>query len=68
MSRLLRAFLFVVATLTLWYLGHFLVRAVWFAFVPPETASYTTWINLVLLPLAAVVAWALLRRASPPRR
>jgi hypothetical protein len=65
---LLRAFLFVVATLTLWYLGHFLVRALWLALVPPETPSYTTWINLVLLPLAAATAWMLLRRVPRERR
>lgn len=54
--------LFAVATLTLWYLGNFALRIVWAAFELAAPSVYTRTLNLVLLPLAALVAWAILRR------
>jgi hypothetical protein len=61
-QKALRVVLFVVATLTLWYLGNFALRAVWAAFDLAAPSAYTRILNLVLLPVAAVVAWAVLRR------
>jgi hypothetical protein len=65
-----RVVLFLVATLTLWYLGNFALRAVWAAFDLAAPSPTTRTLNLVLLPLAALVAWAILRRVpdGPERR
>ena len=60
--RALRVVLFLVATLALWYLGNFALRIVWAAFDLAAPSVYTRVLNLVLLPVAAVVAWAILRR------
>ena len=60
--RPLRVVLFLVATLTLWYLGNFALRAVWAAFDLAAPSATTQALNLVLLPVAALVAWAILRR------
>lgn len=59
-----RVALFVVATLALWYLGNFALRIVWAAFDLPAPSVYTQVLNLVLVPVAAVVAWAILRRVA----
>lgn len=63
-----RAILFLVATVALWYLGNFALRAVWVAFDLAPATTYTQVINLVLLPVAAVVAWAILRRVGDAER
>lgn len=60
--RPLRLVLFLVATLALWYLGNFALRAVWAAFDLTAPSATTQVLNLVLLPVAALVAWAILRR------
>lgn len=57
-----RVVLFLVATLALWYLGNFALRAVWVVLDLAPATAYTQAINLVLLPVAAVAAWAILRR------
>jgi hypothetical protein len=59
-----RVVLFVVATLALWYLGNFALRIVWAAFDLPAPSVTTRVLNLVLVPVAAVVAWAILRRVA----
>lgn len=59
-----RVVLFLVATLALWYLGNFALRAVWVVFDLAPATTYTQVLNLVLLPVAAVVAWAILRRVA----
>lgn len=66
--RAFRAVLFLVATLALWYLGNFALRAVWVVFDLAPATTYTRVINLVLLPVAAVVAWAILRRVAAGER
>lgn len=64
----LRVVLFLVATLALWYLGNFALRIVWAAFDLAAPSVYTRVLNLVLLPVAAVVAWAILRRVPDDGR
>lgn len=59
-----RVALFLVATLVLWYLGNFSLRIVWAAFDLPAPSVTTRVLNLVLVPVAAVVAWAILRRVA----
>ncbi|HEX6201824.1 MAG TPA: hypothetical protein VF100_02400 [Thermoanaerobaculia bacterium] len=59
-----RVALFVVATLALWYLGNFALRIVWAAFDLPAPSVTTQVLNLALVPVAAVVAWAILRRVT----
>lgn len=66
--RAFRVVLFLVATLALWYLGNFALRAVWVVFDLAPATTYTQVINLVLLPVAAVVAWAILRRVGDAER
>ena len=66
--KVFRVVLFLVATLTLWYLGNFALRAVWAAFDLMAPSAYTRTLNLVLLPLAALVAWAILRRVAREER
>jgi hypothetical protein len=61
-----RQFLFVaVAALVLWYLGHFALNALWLATATDLAAGWERAIDLALLPLAALVAWAVLRRLQP---
>ncbi len=62
MSRVARIAIFVVATLVLWYAGNWVLRIAWEIFDLPATTAYDRTLNLLLLPLAAVVAWAILRR------
>lgn len=66
--RPLRVVLFLVAVLTLWYLGNFALRIVWAAFdlAAPSVAARV--LNLVLVPVAALVAWAILRRVPDDGR
>jgi hypothetical protein len=59
-----RVALLVVATLVLWYLGNFALRIVWAAFDLPAPSVTTRVLNLALVPVAAVVAWAILRRVA----
>lgn len=52
----------LVGTLVLWYLAHFGFNALWLAFAGGETFLYSRLLDLALLPVCAVVAWAVLRR------
>jgi hypothetical protein len=58
----LRIVLFLVATLALWYLGNFALRATWVAFDLGPSPALVRALNLALLPLSAVATWLLLRR------
>lgn len=57
-----RVALFLVATLVLWYLGNFALRAAWAAFDLPAVSPLARVLNLALLPVSALVAWAILRK------
>lgn len=57
-----RVILFLVATLALWYLGNFALRAVWVVFDLATSTVTTQVLNVTLLVVAAVAAWAILRR------
>lgn len=65
-----RVALFLVATLVLWYLGNFGLRAAWAAFDLAPVSPTARLLNLILLPVSALVAWAILRKVPDemPRR
>lgn len=57
-----RLVLLVAATLALWTLGNFALRAVWVVAGLATSTTTTQALNVVLLAVAAAVAWMILRR------
>lgn len=59
-----RVVLFLVATLAIWTLGNFALRAVW-VIAGLATSTVTTQVlNVVMLAIAAAVAWLILKRVA----
>jgi hypothetical protein len=57
-----RVVLFLVATLAIWTLGNFALRSVW-VIAGLATSTVTTQVlNVVMLAIAAAVAWLILER------
>lgn len=69
--RPFRVALFLVATLALWSLGNFALRSLWVIAGLATSTVTTRVLNVVLLLVAAAVAWLILRRVPEgdgPRR
>jgi hypothetical protein len=52
----------VAGTLALWTIGNFALRAVWVVAGLATSTATTQALNVVLLAIAAAVAWMILRR------
>lgn len=52
----------LVGTLVLWYLAHFGFNAFWLAFAGDRPFLYSRLLDVALLPVSAVITWAVLRR------
>jgi hypothetical protein len=52
----------VAGTLALWTIGNFALRAVWVVAGLATSTATTQALNVVLLVIAAAVAWLILRR------
>jgi hypothetical protein len=57
-----RVVLFLVATLAIWTLGNFALRSVWVVAGLATSTVTTQVLNVVLLIIAAAVAWLILGR------
>jgi hypothetical protein len=57
-----RVVLFLAATLAIWTLGNFALRAVWVVAGLATSTVTTQVLNVVLLVIAAAVAWLILQR------
>lgn len=57
-----RIVLFLVATLAIWTLGNFALRAVWVIAGLATSTTTTQVLNVVMLVIAAAVAWLILKR------
>lgn len=55
----------LVGTLVLWYLGHFGLNAVLMVVAPDLPAAWSRGLDLLLVPLAALVTWLAMRRLEP---
>ncbi len=55
----------LVGTLVLWYLGHFSLNAVLLAVAPGLPVAWARALDLLLIPLAALVTWLAMRRLEP---
>jgi RsiW-degrading membrane proteinase PrsW (M82 family) len=58
----LRIALFLAATLAIWTLGNFALRAVWVVAGLPTSTVTTQVLNVVMLAIAVAVAWLILKR------
>lgn len=63
-----RALFLLVATLVLWYLGHFGLNAILLAFAPQMPVFYSRILDMVLIPVSAAIAWVVMVRLTPGRK
>lgn len=57
----------LVGTLVLWYLGHFGINGVLQLAAPGLPGSWSRAIDLLLVPVAALVTWLVMRRLESGR-